>query len=192
VKQTIKTNTSILKMKTNPETENLEQILRQLLISARTAPKAKGEDSITTVILEPEDVEKVAKEMEGIARRGEKFKFFLRDAENLRNSDGCVLIGVKTDRGLGLNCGACGVECSEITRKMKKEDYNGPNCAFKLIDLGIAVGSFVKNLSALGIDNRIMYSVGLAAKRAGLTDADVVLAVPVSVKGKNIFFDRRS
>lgn len=178
-------------MKVNPEKEDIEQVLRQLLITARTAPKARGKDSVTTAIMEKEDVEKIIKEMEKIARRGKRYKFFLRDAKNLENSDGCVLIGVKTEEGLNLECGACGLGCSKITNKTKKEDYTGPNCAFKLMDLGIAVGSFVKNLSALGIDNRIMYSVGVAAKRIGLIDADVVLAVPVSVKGKNIFFDRK-
>lgn len=178
-------------METNPESKDIGNILRWLLITSRTAPKAKGEDTIITAVLSKDDIDLVIKEMENISKRSEKFKFFLRDAKNLKISDGCVAIGVKTDKGMGVDCGACGLNCSKIDKKTKTKDYNGPNCAFKLIDLGIAIGSFVKNLSLFGVDNRIMYSVGLAIKRLGLLSADVVLGIPVSVKGKNIFFDRK-
>jgi uncharacterized ferredoxin-like protein len=42
----------------------------------------------------------------------------------------------------------------------------------------------------LNVDNRIVFSVGVAAQELGLIDADYVFGVPLSVKPKNIYFDR--
>jgi uncharacterized ferredoxin-like protein len=43
----------------------------------------------------------------------------------------------------------------------------------------------------LDVDNRIMYRVGTAAVRLRLLpEASVVMGIPVSVRGKNIYFDR--
>jgi len=36
-----------------------------------------------------------------------------------------------------------------------------------------------------------MYTAGLAAKRLGLVDADIVVGVPLSAKAKTIYFDRK-
>jgi uncharacterized ferredoxin-like protein len=42
----------------------------------------------------------------------------------------------------------------------------------------------------LNIDNRIMYTIGAAARKLKLLDADVVLGFPLSVTGKSPYFDR--
>jgi uncharacterized ferredoxin-like protein len=39
-------------------------------------------------------------------------------------------------------------------------------------------------------DNRIMLSAGRIAKTLGFMNADHVLAIPLAVSGKNVFFDR--
>lgn len=49
-----------------------------MLIAAKTAPKAKGEDEIVTGILSSEEKEKIANEMEIIGDRLDIFKFFKR------------------------------------------------------------------------------------------------------------------
>jgi uncharacterized ferredoxin-like protein len=36
-----------------------------------------------------------------------------------------------------------------------------------------------------------MYTVGVAVKRLGLMPGQVILGIPLSVKGKNIYFDRK-
>ena len=59
-----------------------------------------------------------------------------------------------------------------------------------LVNLGIAVGSAVKVASMLNVDNRIMLSIGIAAKELRLIDAEYVLGIPLSAKAKNIYFDR--
>ncbi|MGE5577770.1 MAG: DUF2148 domain-containing protein, partial [Syntrophothermus sp.] len=59
-----------------------------------------------------------------------------------------------------------------------------------LIDLGIAAGSAVKTASLLNVDNRVMYRIGVLARKLGLIDADVVLGIPLSATGKSPYFDR--
>ncbi len=179
-------------MKLNPEKEVIETIAQIMLVSARTAPKAKGEDEILTGIVSPEEKEALAKEMDEIGERGDAFKFFKRDAQNIRDAEGVILIGLNFKKPVGVNCGACGYDCNSILKeKEKKIEYSGPVCTMRAIDLGIAIGSMVSVAKELGVDNRIMYTVGVAAKRLGLMDAQIILGVPLSVKGKNIFFDRK-
>ena len=46
----------------------------------------------------------------------------------------------------------------------------------------------------LGLDNRVMYSIGLAAVTNGLFGDPGIrcaLGIPFSVSSKNVFFDRR-
>jgi hypothetical protein len=50
--------------------------------------------------------------------------------------------------------------------------------------------SAVKTASIHNVDNRIMYTIGVAAKKLGLLDADVILGIPLSATSKNIYFDR--
>jgi uncharacterized ferredoxin-like protein len=57
--------------------------------------------------------------------------------------------------------------------------------------MGIALGSSVKVASELNIDNRIMYRIGTAAMKLGmLPKATAMMGIPVSAKGKSIYFDR--
>jgi len=178
------------KMRINPEKEEIEHLAGMILASARTAPKACGIDDILTAIIEKQDIPKIAAEMRQIAKRSRKFAFFERDSRNLEASDAVLVIGVK-GKSLGLECGACGMSCAELAlAKKKTEDYTGPNCAFKLLDLGIAIGSAAKAASLLSVDTRVMYSIGLAAKRIGLINTDVALALPLSIGGKSPYFDR--
>lgn len=179
-------------MEFNPEKDIIETVAKIMLISARTAPKAKGEDEIITGILSPEEKEKLANEMDIIGDRGEAFKFFKRDAQNVRDSDTIILIGLNFKKPVGVNCGACGYDCNTILKEREQEiDYSGPVCTIRAIDLGIAIGSLVSVAKELGIDNRVMYTIGVAARKIGLMEGQIILGIPLSVKGKNIFFDRK-
>jgi uncharacterized ferredoxin-like protein len=105
------------------------------------------------------------------------------------------LIGVRGDKSFGLNCGACGYKnCKKFEKAKKKlgQDFVGPTCIFKALDLGIALGSAAKTASILNVDNRIMYRVGTAAlKLKLLPEATVIMGIPMSAKGKSIYFDRK-
>jgi len=175
------------------EVEGLLHAARLMLVSARTAPKSGGIDDVLTAIVLGKEKESLAEEMDKIGE-ARKISGFNRDAENLRNSEATVLIGVRGNRNFKLNCGACGYDtCGEFDEAEKREgqDFMGPNCVFKILDLGIAVGSAAKTASTLNVDNRIMYRIGTAARRLHLMpEASVIMGIPISAKGKSIYFDR--
>lgn len=166
-----------------------------MAVAARTAPKSKGSDVIEIHILGTDQLEPLAMEMERIAERT-GMKFYLRDAGNIRNSGACLLLGADGLATLGLNCGACGhATCSEMKAAAKNAAtdtlYQGPCCALRSVDLGIAAGSAVKTASTLNVDNRIMFSAGTAALSLGLLPhATIAFAIPLSVTGKSPYFDR--
>ena len=116
---------------------------------------------------------------------------------NFFNSAGVLLLGVTGEPKKieqPLDCGACGYagceHLSRARRKVKAKDFRGPNCAFQVMDLGIALGSAVKLAAELGIDNRIMYSIGAAAKESRLLDSDIIIGIPLAVAGKSPYYDR--
>ncbi len=178
-------------MKQNPELENIETLAKTILVAARTAPKGKGIDDIVTFMLDDSDRMQLADRMEELSEI-KNLKFLIRDAQNVRDADCVLLIGLKSSGVSALNCGACGFEtCKEmLDHKKVKVEFTGPHCMIKYMDLGIAIGSAVSKAKDLCIDNRILYSAGAAACYFDMVDADVAMAVPLSIKGKNIFFDR--
>ena len=168
---------------------------RLMAISARTAPKTRGIDDIEIVLLEREDeLNRLADKMEEIGKETDR-KFFIRDSKNVRQSQAILLIGVKSSKPKELDCGGCGYKTCEEFRKSARisgRDLTGPGCAFQLIDLGIAVGSAAKTASLLNVDNRVMFSIGVAAVKLGLLkESDIALGIPLSAYGKNIYFDRK-
>jgi uncharacterized ferredoxin-like protein len=179
------------------ERDAVEMGASMMSVSARTAPKTRGIDSVKTMILTGKDLEDLAAAMDKkVKDKLVKLPSFERDANNVRASTAVLLIGVsgnpkKVD--LPLNCGACGYKnCKTLLAagRRKGEDFTGPICIFQAIDLGIALGSAVKLAGELNIDNRIMYTVGAAAKKLNLLDSDLIIGIPLSVTGKNPYFDR--
>lgn len=177
-------------MNINSEKQNkviTKQVAQLMCIAARTAPKACGIDNIITTIIEGKDKDRLIVQMKKIA--GEKDKpFFNRDAENLKNAPMAVIIGTKLET-IGLDyCGFCGKEQSCADLKKSKGI-----CTFNPSDLGIAVGSAVSVANNHHVDNRVMYSIGYAAIKSGLLGKSVKIAlgIPLSVCGKNPFFDRK-
>jgi uncharacterized ferredoxin-like protein len=178
------------------EKDALLQAAKLMLLSARTAPKSGGIDDIQTLLAHGQEKDDIAAEMEKIAQeRPNMTAGFKRDAQNLRDSEAAILIGVKGTKKFGINCSGCGYpNCEEFEKTPKKlgQDFEGPNCILKLLDLGIALGSAAKTASILNVDNRIMYRIGAAAKRLKLLpEASIIMGIPISAKGKNIYFDRK-
>ncbi len=161
-----------------------------MAISARTAPKSKGEDFLEILYLDKNETNKIAERMIELGK--ERGKGFIRDGESLKKASAILLIGVKGDEPLGLNCGACGLDCKKMKEiKRTSKDFTGPNCIFRILDLGIAIGSAVKLASVLNVDNRVIYRIGVVARELGYSKADVVLGIPLASLGKNPFFDRK-
>ena len=179
------------------EKEAVLEVARLMAVSARTAPKGGGRDSIKTLILHGDDeLERLAKIMEDRREDDPNAWFFKRNAEDVRKSTAVVLIGVTGEPKRvksPLDCGACGKSCLATlkAKKIDTDDARGPMCIFQAIDLGIALGSAVKTATDCNIDNRMMYSIGAAARRLKLIEADFVVGIPLSVTGKNIYFTGR-
>lgn len=162
------------------------QAAQLMLAAARTAPKGCGRDLLHTCILTGEDKDALAAKMAEIGAGSEKTPF-TRDAANIRQAAAVVLLATG-NAPLGLRlCGLCGHgDCAGCTAA-------GSICAFVTGDLGIAVGSAVAVAADHRLDNRIMYTAGYAALQMRLFDKCAIIAygIPLSVSGKNPFFDRR-
>ncbi len=144
------------------ERDALLQVAKLMVVAARTAPKAQGEDKIKAAIVTGNEKDELSVTMEKNGRT--------RDAKNVRDSWAVVLVGVEFG--------------------IPQDDWI--NLKGKLIDLGIAIGSAVKVAGELNVDNRVMRSIGVAALQMGLLKADEALGIPLSVTGKSIFFDRKA
>jgi len=161
-----------------------------MAVAARTAPKAAGKDFIEVRLLTDSERIVLGNDMIQVGKeRG--IQGFERDGKNVLDSDAVLLIGLLAHKGAGLNCGGCGyASCEEFNDKSSVGDFDGPNCALRVLDLGIGLGSAAKIASDLNVDNRIMYRIGVSAKRLGLCKSRISHGVPLSATGKNIFFDR--
>jgi uncharacterized ferredoxin-like protein len=157
-------------------------------IAAMTAPKAVGANFVVTCTLKGSALRRLGKGMIDYGRRAKKANFD-RDGRNVLDSQAVVLIGLKDAEVVDLNCGACGAEACIVPNTYEGE-FKGPNCALRHLDMGIAIGSAVKTAQMMNVDNRIMYRAGVVARQLGLIDADFVMAIPLSVSGKSIYFDR--
>ena len=149
-------------------------VAKLMVVSAITAPKARGVNNVVVRVLSgKDDLEALARKMEELSQLyGD---FFARDANSVRNSDAVVVIGCKIVK---------------IGIKKPEKWVIDADTILSLMNLGIALGSAVKTASLLNIDNRIMFSVGVAAQEMGLIDADYAFGIPLSAKPKNIYFDR--
>lgn len=169
----------------------LKMAARFMALSARTAPKTVGKDYIEIKVVD--DGDELLKLGEAMAAYGEKHgkRNYDRDGRAIADCGAVLLVAVKDAKTAGLNCGACGYdECAKLPKPNDGVEFAGPLCAWRLVDLGIAIGSAAKTAGMLNVDNRIMYRIGVVARDMQLIGGDVVLGIPLSATGKNVFFDR--
>lgn len=169
----------------------VETVAQMMSIAATTAPKAAGENFVRTHILRGDVLKQLGEAMVAYGKRSGKVNFD-RDGRNVMKADAVVLIGLEEPEDTGLDCGACGFpDCTSFLGAERVDvEFKGPMCAYKLLDMGIALGSAVKTASMFNVDNRIMYRAGVVAREMGLVDWDFVMGIPLSVSGKDIFFGR--
>jgi len=167
--------------------EAVLEIAKKMALAARTAPKGKGVDNTVIMVLGKEGIKEVSDYLKQMVSDEGAPAFFGRDAENIMSASAMLLVGTKIST-MGLSpCSLCGFEsCSE-----KKKHPDAP-CAFNTGDLGIAIGSAVSVAADNRIDNRVMYTVGIAALRMKLLgdEVKVVYGIPLSATAKSPFFDR--
>ncbi|HHU88895.1 MAG: ferredoxin domain-containing protein [Sphaerochaetaceae bacterium] len=166
----------------------VSEVANKMLLAARTAPKARGKDTLSAAVVDKEGRSQLAEHMRLMVEEGRGAPFFLRDADNLDVADGLLLLGSSIEP-MGLEfCGLCGfANCSE------KEKHPNHPCVFNTGDLGIALGSAVSVAMEHRLDNRIMFSIGMAVRELKLLGEGVkiIYAVPLSMSGKNPFVDRK-
>ncbi len=168
------------------EREAVLTVAELMAAAARTAPKTLGIDNVVTVAVDDEKMKlRLSKKMRKIFKL-ENRPTFERDAISIAKSPVIIIIGVKANPA-GLNCGFCGYRtCNELKRTKGV-------CAHNSIDLGIAASSAASIAGQFYVDNRLMYSVGRASLDLKLFTKDVkqALGIPLSISGKNPFFDRK-
>ncbi|MFA6141845.1 MAG: DUF2148 domain-containing protein [Candidatus Omnitrophota bacterium] len=170
----------------DPEKNAAIQASSLMVGAARTAPKTRGTDNIEILIIDDAKTRKgIIKKMKEMSAK-ENRPSMGRDANSIIISPVIIVIGVRANPA-GLNCGFCGYSKCEELKKTKGI------CAYNSIDLGIAASSAVSVAGQLHIDNRIMYSIGRACLDLNLFTRDTrqALGIPLSVTGKNPFFDRK-
>jgi uncharacterized ferredoxin-like protein len=152
--------------------------------AARTAPKACGIDVTETLILDGEDKDKLTTAMREIGKEAGR-AFFIRDAGNV-DACHCIILIATAVNPRGLDCGLCGVK--DCATAVKDEIP----CAMAVNDLGIAVGSAAATAMDHRIDNRVLFTAGMAALKLGLFSDKVKICfgIGLATAGKNIFFDR--
>ena len=160
------------------------KVAELMCAAARTAPKARGTDTLEIFIIDGAEKDALTAKMREIGERLGK-AFFIRDAGNLDNASYVVFIG-SSPAPRGLDCALCGVPDCESAAK------NTISCVIDVTDLGIAVGSAAAAAMDHRVDNRIMFSTGMAALELGMFSDKIKAAygIGLSVTGKSIFFDR--
>jgi uncharacterized ferredoxin-like protein len=187
--------------------EALRHVAQLCAVAAMTAPKSGGQlflkgskPFIETVIVE--DRETLSRLAAWLRERGKKLKdpIWFRDADTAEKLDLVLFIGLAKWYPPVYDCGACGyATCAEFlcAREHNKpegsEDWEfpGPICQLRCIDLGIAVGSAVKTASLNNVDSRCQTRIASAARHLGVIQADLAVAISMSVSHKNIFFDKK-
>jgi uncharacterized ferredoxin-like protein len=166
--------------------DGIQKVAELIVIAAKTAPKARGIDLIEVKIVTDKDIQRLSDRMKEIGD-AEDNHTFKRDSQNIKQAMAIVILGTKFQRLQTKLCGYCGYKnCDD------NEAHNGI-CAYNPGDLGIALGSAVSIAANHRVDNRIMYSVGYAAMQLGIMSPEIKIAygIPLSVSGKNPFFDRK-
>lgn len=173
------------------EEENRKKVLlevaERMMMAARTAPKTRGIDNIVMAVVGKKEIKQLSDKMIELVEKKGAFESFLRDADNILVSEAIVLIGTRI-KPVGIPfCGLCGYKnCAE------KERYSEQPCAFNTGDLGIAIGAALSVAMDSRADNRLMYTIGMAARELKMLGEEVkiIYGVPLSCTSKNPFFDR--
>jgi uncharacterized ferredoxin-like protein len=185
----------------------LHQVAELCAVAAMTAPKSGGQlflkgskPFMETVIVDDRAV--LHELAEWMRARGNRIKAPLwnRDADTTEKLDLVLFIGLAKWYPPLYDCGACGyATCAEFLRAASSyqkaegsEDWEfaGPICQLRAVDLGIAVGSAAKTAAMHNIDARCQTRLAGAARRNGVIQADLAVALSMSITHKNIFFDK--
>jgi len=186
--------------------ELIRSVARLCAAAAVTAPKSGGQLFlrgkplfIETVFVD--DRETLLRLAGWMRQRGRERRqeIWWRDAALAERLDGVLFIGLKDWYPPIYDCGACGfatcAEFVEATRQRRVDsegfEFKGPQCNLRDIDLGIAIGSAAKAASLYSVDTRCQTRIAIAARKLGLIQAEIAVALSMTVTHKNPGFDAR-
>jgi uncharacterized ferredoxin-like protein len=174
--------------------------------AAVTAPKSGGQLFlkgkplfVETVLVDDRPTLKRLADWMRARGKERRQEIWFRDAAMAERVDGVLFIGLKNWYPPIYDCGACGyatcAEFMEATKKLRESseafEFAGPQCNLRNIDLGIAIGSAAKAASLNNVDTRCQTRIAVAARKLGLIEAEVAVALSFSVTHKNVGFDNR-
>jgi len=187
--------------------EALRHVAQLCAVAAMTAPKSGGQLFLkgakpfieTVMVEEPDTLQRLA---DWLRTRGTQLKdpIWFRDADTTEKLDLVLFIGLAKWYPPVYDCGACGyATCAEFlraapahhTEEAENWEFPGPICQLRCVDLGIAVGSAAKTASLNNVDARCQTRIAAAARHLGVIQADLAVALSMSVSHKNIFFDKK-
>jgi len=186
--------------------DTVRQVAKLMAAAAITAPKSGGQlflagkhNFIETVIVDDADTKTALAEW--IRARGTERReaIWFRDAQVAEAVDAILFVGLADWYPPNYDCGACGYatcaeflhETAELRRDSAELEFAGPTCNLRDIDLGIAVGSAAKTAAIHSVDCRCQTRVAVAARKTGVINADVAVALSLSMGPKAVGFDRR-
>ena len=186
--------------------DTVRHVAKLMAAAAITAPKSGGQLFIAgkhnfieiVIVDDPETKTMLA---EWIRARGKERReaIWFRDAQVAEAVDAILFVGLKDWYPPNYDCGACGyATCAEflhetagLRRDSAELEFAGPTCNLRDVDLGIAVGSAAKTAAIHSIDCRCQTRVAVAARKTGVIDADIAVALSLSMTPKAVGFDRR-
>jgi uncharacterized ferredoxin-like protein len=187
--------------------EIVRTVGRLCAAAAVTAPKSGGQLFlkgkplfIETVLIDDRATLKRLAEWMRARGRERRQEIWFRDAAAAERIDGVLFVGLKDWYPPIYDCGACGyatcAEFMEATKALRVAsgafEFAGPHCNLRDIDLGIAMGSAAKAASLNNVDTRCQSRIAVAARKLGLIEADIAIALSMSVTHKNVGFDNRT
>jgi uncharacterized ferredoxin-like protein len=185
----------------------LRTVAKLCAVAAMTAPKSGGQlflkgarPFIETVIVEDKDT--LTQLASWMREQGaiHQEPIWFRDADTAEKLDLVLFVGLAKWYPPVYDCGACGYgTCAEFlvaakqhhTAESENWQFAGPICQLRAVDLGIAVGSAAKTAAMHNIDCRCQTRIAAAARHLHVIEADLAVALSMSVTHKNIFFDKK-
>jgi len=186
--------------------DTVRQVAKLMAAAAITAPKSGGQLFlqgkhlfIETVIVD--DKNTLSELATWMRARGKERRetIWFRDADVAEAIDAALFVGLRDWYPPNYDCGACGyATCAEFihaTTPLRDDsnelEFTGPQCNLRDIDLGIAVGSAAKTAAIHSIDCRCQTRIAVAARKLDIIQADIAVALSLSLTHKAVGFDRR-
>lgn len=160
--------------------KGIDTISDLMVISATTTPKSGGESFMEITLLDDAERKILAEEMYQLSDQTEDDEYSIYGRMIEEETLSVLLIGLKEHPPMGLNCRACGFnDCEEFKKASGDGIFHGPNCTYRLLDMGMSVGSALDTANLHHVKASLMIKAGLAAKNIGLSTANICMAIPI-------------